>query len=561
MDRRLCGVAAVGALALAAGISPATGQAAGPKALLVGTFKGMAGQYTTIQAAVDAAQPGDWVLIAPGVYHEKGNPAAGVYITTANLHVRGMERNTTVVDGTNPGSAAPCSASPAQQDFNGGSGRNGIEVWKADGVTIENLLVCNYLASDAGKNGNEIWWNGGDGSGAVGLGSFDGAYLTASSTYYKDDTHAMAQYGIFTSNEKGPAVIAHTYASNMGDAAYYIGACPDCNVDLTDAHGEGSALGYSGTNAGGHLTIEHSEFNDNRTGIAPNSLNNDDAPSPQNGACPAGGHGPTGSGSCMLIQNNNVHDNNNANAPAFGISSAIGAGIELSGSQNDTVINNTVKNQKGWGILINDYPDTATPPPVAHCTGGAVLTTAVALFPAGTCYFSAFGTEVAHNTLAGNGGYGNKSNGDLANLTDNQSLGPHPANCWHDNTSAAGAVTTWPTGLQTTNKTCGASDRAGIDSILELQVGCAANALPCAPGSYPTRGPVTVLPIPVNLTSMSDPCADAPANAWCPATAAVAPGSSSSNGKYWLGAAAVAVVAAGLGIFAWMKRRRRQAAG
>jgi len=28
--------------------------------------------FTTIQSAVDAATPGDWILIAPGDYHEEG---------------------------------------------------------------------------------------------------------------------------------------------------------------------------------------------------------------------------------------------------------------------------------------------------------------------------------------------------------------------------------------------------------------------------------------------------------------------------------------------------------
>ncbi|MDE3130623.1 MAG: hypothetical protein KGL16_05670, partial [Acidobacteriota bacterium] len=46
---------------------------AAAKVLRVGTYKGIRGQYTTIQAAVGAAKPGDWVLIGPGDYHETGN--------------------------------------------------------------------------------------------------------------------------------------------------------------------------------------------------------------------------------------------------------------------------------------------------------------------------------------------------------------------------------------------------------------------------------------------------------------------------------------------------------
>ena len=38
--------------------------------LLVGTFQGKAGQYKSIQAAVNAAHAGDWILVAPGDYHE-----------------------------------------------------------------------------------------------------------------------------------------------------------------------------------------------------------------------------------------------------------------------------------------------------------------------------------------------------------------------------------------------------------------------------------------------------------------------------------------------------------
>ena len=44
--------------------------------------------YQTVQSAVDAAKPGDWVLIWPGVYHEKSTqwPTAGVWIQTPHLN-------------------------------------------------------------------------------------------------------------------------------------------------------------------------------------------------------------------------------------------------------------------------------------------------------------------------------------------------------------------------------------------------------------------------------------------------------------------------------------------
>ena len=102
----------------------------GGRALLVGTFNGIPGQYATIQAAVDAAQPGDWILVAPGDYHENSditNPPTssdisegwygGVDVTTSNLHIRGMDRNSVIVDGTKSTASAPCSSTPADQNF------------------------------------------------------------------------------------------------------------------------------------------------------------------------------------------------------------------------------------------------------------------------------------------------------------------------------------------------------------------------------------------------------------------------------------------------------------
>ena len=64
--------------------------------------------YSTVQGAVDAARPGDWILIYPGVYHEKSArwPTAGVWVDKPDLHIRGLDRNRVIIDGSD-GTAAP----------------------------------------------------------------------------------------------------------------------------------------------------------------------------------------------------------------------------------------------------------------------------------------------------------------------------------------------------------------------------------------------------------------------------------------------------------------------
>ena len=114
------GLATVLLLALLSSV-PAAGVAAapgGPRVLYVGAFRAStrpeSSTFTTIQAAVDAAKPGDWILIAPGDYHERRGhrgPSAkrlgplrrvvrrGRHHHTADPS-RGMNRNSVIVDGT-----------------------------------------------------------------------------------------------------------------------------------------------------------------------------------------------------------------------------------------------------------------------------------------------------------------------------------------------------------------------------------------------------------------------------------------------------------------------------
>src|SRR5436305_2157563 len=178
--------------------------------LRVGTYRGIPGQFKSIQAAVNAAKPGDRILVGPGDYKTSSNshPAgaddtpAGILIQTPNLWLRGMNRNKVIVDGTKPGTP-PCSSDEAAQNFgpagdSGPLGLNGIMIWKASNVSVENLTACNFLGGK-GDAGNEIWWNGGDGSAKVGGHGYWGSYLNATTTFFNGEDTA-AQYGICSSN-------------------------------------------------------------------------------------------------------------------------------------------------------------------------------------------------------------------------------------------------------------------------------------------------------------------------------------------------------------------------
>ncbi|MGD2043095.1 MAG: right-handed parallel beta-helix repeat-containing protein [Acidimicrobiia bacterium] len=241
MKRSLLWIASMGALTLAACAGPPLGEAA-PAATgdtstespseWSGNTRHVPDDYPTIQAAVDAADPGDLVLVDRGVYRES------VDVGTPGLTIRGVDRNEVIIDG----------------EF---ERANGIQALFTDGVVVENLTTRNHTL-------NGVFWSG--------VRGYRASYVTA---YNNGD------YGIYAF-DSGDGLFEHSYASGSPDASYYIGQCNPCDAVITDSIGQYSGLGYSGSNASTNIYIVNNIFSHNGTGMAPNSLDGELLPPTEN---------------------------------------------------------------------------------------------------------------------------------------------------------------------------------------------------------------------------------------------------------------------------------------
>jgi hypothetical protein len=529
--RRRVTVVGVGVLVAATLAACSSTNSSAPRALLVGSFDGHKGQYATIQAAVDAAKPGDTILIGPGDYHADDDiehpptpkqaalgDFGGVLVHTPDLWIRGMNRNTVIVDGTRPGAPKPCDSAPQWQqpgpkDPKGGYyGTNGIVVFQANDVWIQNLTVCNFLDGN-GSAGNGVWWDGGSETGKIGLTGYWGSYLTATTTYYGNPTEGPA-YGIFANSAAGPAGWSHIYASNFDDSGMYVGACQQvCDIDIAGAVMQYNALGYSGTNSGGAVVIEDSTFSHNQDGFDTNTQIYSDPPPPQDGRCPHGAISPiTHTRSCWVFMHDTVEDNNDAHAPiapgGYASAGPVGTGMTVSGGRYDTVMDNTFVGNDAWGILFVPFPDHDKPFPGVTCanSGGHEVS-------GFGCVYDPEGDALLDNVFAANGAFGNPTNGDYGQIT---LFGGEPQNCFAGNSAPDGAT---PATLELTQPTCGRTTTAAdTGGALFDQVLCDTGVGSCpADAHYPKPSPsdVELHPLPTDLRSMPNPCAGAPPNAWC----------------------------------------------
>ena len=260
----------------------------------------------TIQAAVDAAAPGDLVIIAPGTYRES------VIVSTDRIVVRGLERDGVVLDGASELG-------------------DGILV-AADGVAIENLTVMNFRQ-------NGIIFTGVAASIARGSGGYGAQYGSGDAVLdgYRVSYVTVANnglYGLYAFAARN-GVFEHSYASGHPDSGFYVGQCRPCNAVLRNLYAEGNAIGYYGTNASGDVWIVESVFVGNRLGIAPNSQDMELlAPQEQS-----------------FVIGNLVVENQGVETPEI-MEGYFGVGIAVGGGNANLVARNRVEGNVGAGIIV-----------------------------------------------------------------------------------------------------------------------------------------------------------------------------------------------------------------
>lgn len=260
--------------------------------------------HPTIQNAVDAAAPGDLVLVGPAPQDDAHLAPDGSYayfeqvdVATPYITIRGTDRNEVIVDG----------------QF---ERPNAINVAGADGVAVENLTVRNATI-------NGVFWTG--------LRGYRGSHLTA---------YNNGVYGIYAFDATD-GLFTDSYASGSPDAGFYIGQCKPCEAVITDVEAENNGLGYSGTNASG-VHIYDSLWHRNAAGIVPNTLDSELLP-------------PT---TDVVLAGNTVVDNSSTTAPVLATQDiARGNGIVLAGVRDALVVNNRIRDHAAAGIAIAPFPD------------------------------------------------------------------------------------------------------------------------------------------------------------------------------------------------------------
>ncbi len=325
MRRFVAACAALGAVAV---VIPAAALAK-PQVLLVGTYHGIKGQYKTIQAAVDAARPDALDTGRPGRLQDQRRADAGgppgsrqrdpdqdprPLPSRHEPQRGGGRRHQAGLAAVQHQSRGPELRSGELEGADGAERDDGLEGTRRVGAEPDRLQLPRRLRRYRQRDLVERRRRQRQDRRPRLL------RLVPERHHHVLQRPRRRPPSTGSSPATGPAArgTTRTRATSTTPATTSAPASSSATRRSTTPMGEFNALGYSGSNSGGKLVVENSEFDNNEDGFDTNSQNGDNPP-PQNGACPNGGISPiTHTHSCWVFMDNYVHDNNNPNIPAAG---------------------------------------------------------------------------------------------------------------------------------------------------------------------------------------------------------------------------------------------------
>ncbi len=305
---RRAGVQVV-AIALVAGAAVVGFPAAAGAAVTITVRPGQ-----SIQAAVDAASPGDTILVKPGRYAEPGvacpaDPAqtCAVAITKDGIRLIGLARGGRGVTVVNPGG----------QDVGIQVAKSGNPACLSDPAeTVRGSLVRGLAVSGFGSDGLDV-------------------VCAAGWRVSRVRAVGNAEYGIFPSLS-GPGRVDHSLASGANDTGIYVGQSHDVRVDHNTAAGNVSGFEIENSSA---VRLDHNKATGDTAGILSFTLPFLAVPS----------------NSGNRIDHNLVRANNKANTCTPGgdvCAVPSGSGIAVVAADANQVDHNQVHGNSSFGIIV-----------------------------------------------------------------------------------------------------------------------------------------------------------------------------------------------------------------
>ena len=268
----------------------------------------------TITEAVDLVAEGGLVLVDPGIYTET------VIINKADVTLRGLDRNTVVIDGE-------------------GLRPEGVVV-VADGVRVENLTVRSHTFNGVLVTG----MHDGDTAQAHGLDGYETldpekfppieGFSISHVTSYNNGL-----YGIYAFDSRHGS-ITDSYASGSADSGFYVGQCEDCDIVVRGNTAENNAVGFENANASDSVYIVGNRWANNRVGMTLLS-NYQEAFVPQR---------------ANSVVGNLIADNVSSTSPSQA-DGAFGVGLGISGGQSNQLERNTIAGNTHAGVLVSGSED------------------------------------------------------------------------------------------------------------------------------------------------------------------------------------------------------------